>query len=315
MSSQATDVAIAVNAAPGHHNLSIYDDDGDLSDRSGPFLESGVEAGDAVIAVVDQRKWALLRELLGPACEPISYVDRDAFYTRPEDALFAYDARVRHLVAAGAPSVRVWAEFPVFTSPEQADAWIAYEAILNHAFAHDPVQIICGYDAREHSDAVLDGAAHTHPQMLGDAWSDNPQYHDPAQVVRALTPDPAALPALRRLAVPTDGTALRRTLLREMEVDGVPALEAENLLVAASEILANADRHGNGVSGLRVGRVEGRFVLELADHGAGIQDPLTGYLPPRAGHGAGAGVWVARQLTSRLEFVSSPDGFATRLWV
>jgi hypothetical protein len=79
--------------------------------------------------------------------------------------------------------------------------------------------------------------------------------------------------------------------------------------------LANARRHGNGASALRVGRVDGRFVCELADHGPGIQDPLTGYLPPRPGHADAAGVWVARQLTARLEFVSTPHGFATRLWV
>jgi hypothetical protein len=72
---------------------------------------------------------------------------------------------------------------------------------------------------------------------------------------------------------------------------------------------------GNGASGRRVGRVDGRFVCEVSDHGAGVHDPLTGYLPPRRGHTDGAGVWVARQLTARLEFVSTADGFATRLWV
>jgi hypothetical protein len=139
----------------------------------------------AVIAVVDQRKWGLLRELLVAACEPISYLDRGLVYTRPEDAPFAYDARVRQLVQRGAPSVRVWGEFPVFTSREQADPWIAYEAILDRAFAHHPVQLVCGYDAREHSEAVLEGARHTHPLVLEGAWLDNPHYHDPEQVVRA----------------------------------------------------------------------------------------------------------------------------------
>jgi anti-sigma regulatory factor (Ser/Thr protein kinase) len=304
-----------VSVAPGHHNLSVYDDDGVLSARTAPFLEAGVDAGEAVIAVVDQRKWALLRDLLGPVCEPISYVDRDAFYTRPEDALFAYDARVRHLVKDGAPSVRVWAEFPVFTSRDEADAWIAYEAILNRAFAHHPVQIVCGYDAREHSGAVLEGAWHTHPRVLDEGWLENPRYDDPEQTVRALTPDAGALPGLRRLPLPADTAAFRRALLQEMTADGVPEPKAYNLLVAAGEIYANAGRHGNGASALRVGRVDGRFVCELADHGPGMQDPLTGYLPPRPGHAGGAGVWVARQLTARLDFVTTPQGFATRLWV
>jgi anti-sigma regulatory factor (Ser/Thr protein kinase) len=304
-----------VTVAPGHHNLSIYEDDGHLDAWTAPFLQDGVDAGEAVIAVIDQRKWAVLRELLGPAAESISYLDRDTVYTRPEDALFAYDARLRKLVRDGAPWVRVWGEFPVFTGREQADPWIAYEAILNHAFAHHPVQLMCAYDAREHSDAVLDGARHTHPHVLEEAWLDNPDYHDPAQVVRALAPDAHPLPDLRPLPLPADAAGFRHALLHELTADGVSAPEADNLLVAAGEIWSNAGRHGDGARGLRVGRVNGRFVCEISDHGPGVQDPLTGYLPPRPGHVGGAGVWVARQLTWRLEFVPSGRGLATRLWV
>jgi DcmR-like sensory protein len=162
----------------------------------------------AVIAVVDQRKWGLLRELLVAACEPISYLDRGLVYTRPEDAPFAYDARVRRLVQRGAPSVRVWGEFPVFTSREQADPWIAYEAILNRAFAHQPVQLVCGYDAREHSEAVLEGARHTHPLVLEGAWLDIPNSRartDPGRR-RAARPAPAAAPR-RRGRVPAHAPA------------------------------------------------------------------------------------------------------------
>jgi anti-sigma regulatory factor (Ser/Thr protein kinase) len=307
--------AVPVSVAPGHHNLSVYDDDDHLSAQTAPFLQGGVDAGEAVIAVIDQRKWAVLRELLGPASESLSYMDRDVVYTRPEDALFAYDARVRHLVKGGAPFVRVWGEFPVFGTPEETDAWIAYEAILNRAFAHHPLQLMCGYDAREHSDAVLEGALHTHPRMLDATWHDNSEYHDPAEIVRALTPEAQALPGLRPLPLPTDTGAFRRALAQEMAADGVPAPDAQDLLMAAGEIWANARRHGKGARGVRVGRVDGRFVCELSEHGPGIQDPLSGYLPPRAGHADGVGVWVARQLTARLEFLSGRDGSATRLWV
>jgi hypothetical protein len=55
-------------------------------------------------------------------------------------------------------------------------------------------------------------------------------------------------------------------------------------------------------------------VCEVSDHGPGIEDPLTGYLPPRPGHADGAGVWVARQLTHRLDFLPSPEGLTVRLW-
>jgi hypothetical protein len=54
-------------------------------------------------------------------------------------------------------------------------------------------------------------------------------------------------------------------------------------------------------------------VCEIADGGPGFDDPLAGYLAPR--QGVGAGLWVARQLTWRLEFLRSPDGFTARIWL
>jgi len=48
-----------------------------------------------------------------------------------------------------------------------------------------------------------------------------------------------------------------------------------------------------------------RFV----DRGDGFDDPAAGYLAPR--EGIGAGLWVARQLTWRIEFFRSPAGFTT----
>jgi anti-sigma regulatory factor (Ser/Thr protein kinase) len=64
---------------------------------------------------------------------------------------------------------------------------------------------------------------------------------------------------------------------------------------------------------VRLGQADGRFVCEIADHGPGLDDPLAGYLPPRPGRGAG--LWVARQLTRRLEMLSSERGLTTRLWI
>jgi len=71
--------------------------------------------------------------------------------------------------------------------------------------------------------------------------------------------------------------------------------------------------HGGGVADVRVGRVDGRFVCEIEDRGAGFDDPAAGYLAPRPG--VGAGLWVARQLVWDLEFLRSPTGFTARLWL
>jgi hypothetical protein len=63
------------------------------------------------------------------------------------------------------------------------------------------------------------------------------------------------------------------------------------------------------------GPVGDRFVCEISDNGRGHDDPLAGYLPPRPEATDGAGLWVARQLTSSLNPISSAEGLTVRLWV
>jgi anti-sigma regulatory factor (Ser/Thr protein kinase) len=85
------------------------------------------------------------------------------------------------------------------------------------------------------------------------------------------------------------------------------------MLVAGTEVAANAVRHGAGIAEVRVGTVDGRFVCEVIDRGRGFDDPVAGYLAPR--EGTGTGLWVARQLTWRVEIFDSPRGFTARLWL
>lgn len=46
-----------------------------------------------------------------------------------------------------------------------------------------------------------------------------------------------------------------------------------------------------------------------------FDDPLAGYIPPEPGQQSGQGLWITRQLVSRLEFLFTPDGHTTRLWL
>ena len=64
---------------------------------------------------------------------------------------------------------------------------------------------------------------------------------------------------------------------------------------------------------VRIGQAQGRFVCEITDRGPGFDDPAAGYLAPR--DGVGSGLWVARQLTWRIEFLRSPRGFTARIWL
>jgi len=292
----------------------VYDSDDDFVDRITSFLGPGTEEGEAGVAVLSERKWGLLREALGDASQRIHYRERGSVYTRPEAALAGYDAVLRQL-DEGASAVWLFGEFPVWTSQEQCDAWERYEAVLNRAFADRPVLVLCGYDEREQPAAIVEGAWRTHPRVLADGWEDNPRYQDPAHVVGALTPRAQALTDLRELPVDTDAGAFTARLRRELAILHVPRAQAESLLLAAAEVFDNANSHGHGARYQRVGRIADFIVWELSDNGPGFDDPLAGYLPPRRESAGAGGLWIVRQLTYRVEFMASPQGFTARLWI
>jgi anti-sigma regulatory factor (Ser/Thr protein kinase) len=301
-----------VTSGPSHHNLFFYTQDDGFVERVAPFLAEGLREREAVVGVVDPRKRALLTEELGELARRIDWIDRDAYYTRPEDALAGYDAQVGRYLRNGTSRVRVFGELPLCRTPQESDTWILYEALLNPAFADQPVTIVCGCDAREQSDAVLAGSLQTHPRAMNDHWSEIAHFHDPRDVVRAHTPAHRDVSGLTPLPPDTDARALRARLRGEMSAAGISDAAARDMLIATGAVLDNAHRYGGGVRALRLGRAGARFVCEVADHGPGLDDPLAGYLPPRPGRGAG--LWVARQLTRRLELISTERGLTTRLW-
>ena len=138
---------------------------------------------------------------------------------------------------------------------------------------------------------------------------------EPAEVVRAMTPAAEPVAELESLALEADAFTLRRRLRELMEQASVRRSEIEEMLLAADEVLANAERHGGGATQLRAGLLDAGFVLEISDRGEGFENPLAGYLPPRQDTEDGVGLWVARQVTRRLDVIPGPDGLTIRLWI
>jgi anti-sigma regulatory factor (Ser/Thr protein kinase) len=293
----------------------IYDRDDRMVEKMAPFLRSGLADGERAVVVLDRRKWEVLADALGSDADDTLYIERDTFYTRPEAALAGYDGTLRRFVRDGASAIRVFGELPHCETDAEWDLWLTYEAILNRAFEHHPVWVMCGYDTREVPGPLLQGAFDTHPEMLTEGWARSPHYHEPEDVVRSRTPTPAPLAGLRPLALDGGPRGFREALSADLEAAAVSELEAGNMLVAAGEVLANAQRHGGEKRSVHVGSVADRFVCEISDDGPGFDDPLAGFLPPRPGHADGAGLWVARQLTRQLELMPSPQGATVRLWV
>jgi anti-sigma regulatory factor (Ser/Thr protein kinase) len=296
-----------------HHAL-LYDEDDEYVERSVAFLRAGLEAGEAAIVAGMRGRLALMREGLGADATRVTFTDVDGLYLRPARTIAAYyGTLLEHLRYA--PSVRWVAEVQFGPTQSDWDTWTAYEAITNRAYAHLPAWIVCTYATSELPDQVLEIAWRTHAEVLTGDWQPSPHYEDPRAVLRSLTPQPRPLHHLRTVAAGSDQQSLRETLAAELSAEGIEPNKALDLLVAANEIAANAWEHAEGIAKLRVGRADGRFVCEITDRGTGFDDPLAGYIPPRPEQQTGQGLWIARQLVSRLEFLSTADGHTTRLWL
>jgi anti-sigma regulatory factor (Ser/Thr protein kinase) len=302
--------------SPGRHQLCLYEGVEDLAARIVPWMEEGVDEGEAVIAAWEPEKRDLMLDALGPASERMTFLDLDLVYQRPEITLAGYDKMTRDLLRGGARAVRLTGELPICTTQDEQDVWTHYEALLNRALAHLPLWIVCSYDRNTVSDTAIDVALQTHTHCLDDgAWEPSLRYADPEEIVRRHTPAAQQLPELREL-VGRDGLRdLRVELTTEMARARISGDRASGMLVAADELLANARRHGGGAPIVRAGVVGDSFVCEVADQGPGFDDPLAGYIPPSPGDDHGAGLWVTRQVTSRLELLPSDRGLTARAWV
>jgi anti-sigma regulatory factor (Ser/Thr protein kinase) len=295
------------------HEAIVVEDDERFVGHVAPFLRAGLEQG-ATLTVLNQRHWGLLREELGADAERISYTDCDDFYTRPIDALASYDATLRRLAAAGSTSVRVAAEIPLSPTRSDWDEWMSYEAIVNRALAGRPAHILCVYDTKITPEPVIDAVWRTHPHVVTDRAA-GPDYHGSDDAIAAFTRPPWRELALGSLPLTQDATAFREALAAELAAAEAPRQKVVNMLIAASQVFDNALRHGGGATALRTGLVDGWFVCEIEDRGPGLDDPLAGYVPPAPDQPGRQGLWIARQLATRLELITARPGLTVRLWL
>jgi anti-sigma regulatory factor (Ser/Thr protein kinase) len=85
-------------------------------------------------------------------------------------------------------------------------------------------------------------------------------------------------------------------------------------MIGASEALANAVRHGRPPVELRAWAAPNRVLVVVGERSNGPRDPLR-RVPAEAGEqvDSGLGLWIIRQVCSRVTLTKTPDGFTVRL--
>jgi anti-sigma regulatory factor (Ser/Thr protein kinase) len=295
------------------HNALVYESDNEYITRAVPFLKEGLQAGEGAIVAHTKPGMAMMRDALGPDAGHVTFVDVSEAYTRPARTLAAYHAVYAEQLRK-TPTLRAVADVQFGPDPREWDLWTGYEAVFNRSFGHLPAWVLCSYNVNGTPDLIIEGVWQTHPEVVdADGWSASGLYEDPDHLLRRITPPPEELPDLRLIPVGGDAEQIRERLAPELIAAGLGGAKALEALLAATEIATNAVQHGGGIEDIRVGLVHGRLVCEITDRGPGFDDPVAGYLAPR--EGTGSGLWVARQLAWRIEFLRSPKGFTARIWL
>ncbi len=272
------------------------------------FVRDGLTRSEPALVAVPPAAAGLLRSGLDGA-PGVEFADMAQLGRNPGRIIGAiWDFADRY---PGRP-VRVVGE-PLW--PGRSDAEIreaaTHEAMLNMAFAAQPVAMLCPYDAGHLGPDILDSVARTHPvTRMPDGARDSSGYRagtmpDGPAFALSAPPDGAA-----RLAYRSDLRAVRGSVARYAGQAGLAAERQADLVIAVGEVIANTLRHTADGGTIFVWHTASEVVCQVSDKGW-IADPLVGRRRP-TGPG-GLGLWVVNQVCDLVEMRTGEQGTTIRM--
>jgi anti-sigma regulatory factor (Ser/Thr protein kinase) len=306
------------------HGAAIVSTQDDLLAAALPFLDAGLRAGDLVALTCPPDTVALLSSELGEKAMAVESEPRISLLgARAPDALTMCRRYLERAVAAGETGgsgrLRVVAEVDFGNDPADWREGQRFESVYNRLLGAAPVSAICLYDRRRLPAAVVESAAATHPQLVrGPTWSVSTGFQDPGVYVPSLPLPRTSVedgdPVFSVENAPTLA-GLRHQLGAVLATLVADRDQHEDLHLAASEIAANAFRHGVRPVSARVWADGDRVICVISDRGTSYRDPLSGFTPA---HGldlslGGMGLWLARKLWDHVDVLPTDEGLSIRL--
>jgi anti-sigma regulatory factor (Ser/Thr protein kinase) len=296
------------------HQALLYAGEDDFVRRATPFLRAGVDAGDAILVVVGDRKIDRLRAALDGDADGIEFADMAGAGRNPARIIPLWRDFVEQNEAA--PGLRGIGE-PIY--PERdADALVEcqhHESLLNVAFDGERAfTLVCPYDTRSLGRAVVAEARRSHPYVDdGHAHSSDRYrgYDASARLLDAPLPEPPA----SALVMPFAHDVLRalRTLVAGRVADlGVTRERGEGFVLAVHELATNSVLYGGGRGVLRLWSDASSVVADVSDSGR-IEDPLAGRVLPHPSAERGRGLWLANQFCDLVQIRAYRDGGVVRV--
>ncbi|AEV84412.1 transcriptional regulator [Actinoplanes sp. SE50] len=307
-------------AAAGHrgyfHETAFYDSDEAFLSTIVPFFTAGLEAGEPVVAAFAATNQNLIHDVFGDD-SGIRYLGGEAQYLRPASAIRTYRELFGRYAAAGVQQIRVAGDVPHPGVGVPWDSWRRYEAAVNHAYDEFPVWGVCPYDTRTAPDHVIAEVRRTHPHIAhAGGHAANPAFEDPVGLLLAHRSDHWCDPLEQQpphLELLDPGSGPARGSVAALAGDLLTAEDHAGLLVAVSEAVTNAEKHGRAPVVLRAWAGPRRVVVTVTDSGDGPTDPFAGLLAKRDAPSGGLGLWISHQVCGYVGLQSAPGAFTIRL--
>ncbi|MFP5371841.1 MAG: anti-sigma factor RsbA family regulatory protein [Actinomycetes bacterium] len=302
------------------HGAAFVTSEAELLAAALPFLYDGLRSGDLVTLACSPETVELLRRQLGDVGTALVSEPRMTLLgSRAPDALMTCSRYLERAVAEGSGRLRVLAEVDFGSEPADWREGQRFESVFNRLMVGAPVSAICVYDERRLPAPVIASAAATHPAMVrGAAWSASPGFQDPATYLPSL-PVPREPVEDRPPVYAVDDAPTLADLRHELGAviaSLVPDRDLQgDLHLGASEIAANAFRHGVRPVSARVWAEVDRLICLIRDRGTSYRDPFAGFTPA---HGpdlaaGGMGLWLARKLWDHVDVLPTDTGLTVRL--
>ena len=151
------------------HRVLFFATDEAFVAEAGAFVAEGAEREEPTLVVARPDHVRRLRKGLGKQAKAVDFGDATKWYTKPEATLGRFRAYATDRVEDGAAWVRIVGQ-PVFVGRTAAERrrWQRQESLINLAWAHLPLTLICAYDERAAPPASVREACATHPETIRD---------------------------------------------------------------------------------------------------------------------------------------------------
>jgi anti-sigma regulatory factor (Ser/Thr protein kinase) len=279
-----------------------------------PFVRSGLDAGQPVLAAVPAAGIDALQTALGGDADAVSYVDMSLAGRNPTRIIptilqaFADEHPGQRVSMIGEP---IWST----RTPAGYLSAVQHEALINLAFADQDASVLCAYGTAGMLASTRDDVGRTHPVLHENGTrTTSVQYADPATVAATcLLPLPDPPVAVESLTFGADSLrTIRRLVGAHASLVGMSEERSREFQIAVNEVATNTIVHTNAPGRLRIWHEDDAVVCEITDEGH-ITDPLVGRRRVGPDQTNGRGLLLASVMSDLLQIVAGESGNTIRI--